>query len=77
MTKYWISWLSRKTHLKYKAKQQKTNKINLGEGRMGGLIKIPLYTMRIRNGNEMYLQRLNKNRLRPSLAILICISKYV
>ena len=28
MTKYLISWLSRKTHLKFKAKQQKTNKIN-------------------------------------------------
>ena len=26
MTKYWISWLSRKTHLKYTTKQQKTNK---------------------------------------------------
>ena len=32
--------LSRQTHLNYKANQQKPNKINLGEGRMGGSTKI-------------------------------------
>ena len=41
MTKYRIPWLSRKTHLKYTTKQQKTNAIFLGEGRMGGSTKLP------------------------------------
>ena len=40
-----LSWLLRKTHLKYRAKTAENEQNELREGPMGGSPKLPLYTM--------------------------------
>ena len=52
MTKYWIPWLSRKTHLKYTTKQQKTNKTFKGRVEWVGqnnALRTPCCSLRSRN----------------------------
>ena len=52
MTKYWIPWLSRKTHLKYTTKQQKTNETFKGRVEWVGqhnVLRTPCCSLRSRN----------------------------